>query len=212
MSLSLEKYFGRLRQAIRKCSKDEVHQVVKDICQKLKEENASLYAYRVLYDDILQILMAEWKNDKFRMEQFCNVFALSQCFNIQDFYGLLSEICYLIIDSRQGKEIENSNVTTEAIEYMQNNYHDPELTMNSLAEHLQMSTVSLSIEFKNEMEVNPSEYLANLRMDKAKELLRNTDMLIKDVGMAVGYEDDRSFRRRFKKYTGITPIQYRENL
>ena len=93
---------------------------------------------------------------------------------------------------------------------MQEHYQDPELTMNSLAEHLQMSAVSLSIEFKNEMEVNPSEYLANLRMDKAKGLLLNTDMLIKDIGIAVGYEDDRSFRRRFKKYTGVTPAQYRD--
>lgn len=212
VSLSLEKYSGRLRQAIKNSDKDEVHFVVKDICQKLKEENASLYAYRILYDDILQILMSEWKNDKFRFEQFCNVFTLSQCFNIQDFYELLCEACFLIIDRRQGKEIENSNIAQEAIAYMKKNYHDPELTMNSLAEYLQMSAVSLSIEFKNEIEVNPSEYLANLRMNKAKELLRNTDMLIKDVGVAVGYEDDRSFRRRFKKYTGITPAQYRDNL
>lgn len=65
---------------------------------------------------------------------------------------------------------------------MQEHYQDPERTMNSLAEHLQMSAVSLSIEFKNEMKVNPSEYLANLRMDKAKGLLLNTDMLIKDNG------------------------------
>jgi len=210
VSLSLEKYTGRLRQAIRNSDKDEVHRVVKDICQKLKEEKASLYAYRILYNDILQILMAEWKNDTFKFEQYCNVFALSQCFNIQDFYELLSEICCMIIDRRQGKEIETSNIAKEAIEYMHKNYHDPELTMNSLAEYLQMSAVSLSIEFKNELEMNPSEYLANLRMNKAKELLRNTDMLIKDVGTAVGYEDDRSFRRRFKKYTGVTPAQYRD--
>ena len=210
VSLSLEKYTGRLRQAIRNSDKDEVHRVVKDICQKLKEEKASLYAYRILYNDILQILMAEWKNDTFKFEQYCNVFALSQCFNIQDFYELLSEICCLIIDKRQGKERETSNIAKEAIEYMHKNYHDSELTMNSLAEYLQMSAVSLSIEFKNELEMNPSEYLANLRMNKAKELLRNTDMLIKDVGTAVGYEDDRSFRRRFKKYTGVTPAQYRD--
>ena len=82
--------------------------------------------------------------------------------------------------------------------------------MNALAEHLNISSVTLSIDFKNEMEVKPSEYLANLRIERAKDLLRNTNMLIKEISNAIGYEDDGSFTRRFKKHTGMTPGQYRE--
>jgi len=60
------------------------------------------------------------------------------------------------------------------------------------------------------MAIGPAEYLANLRLEKAKELLCNTDMLIKEISVAVGYYDEGSFSRRFKKHTGVTPGQYRE--
>ena len=65
------------------------------------------------------------------------------------------------------------------------------------------------MEFKNEMDMRPSDYLANLRMEKAKELLRTSNMLVREISQAVGYEDDRVFLRRFKNYTGMTPGQYR---
>ena len=44
-----------------------------------------------------------------------------------------------------------------------------------------------------------------VRLERAKELLRTTDQLVKQVSEAVGYEDDHVFIRRFKKYTGKTP-------
>ena len=78
--------------------------------------------------------------------------------------------------------------------------------MNALAEYLKISSVTLSVEFKNEMDIRPSDYLSNLRMEKAKELLRISNMRIREISLAVGYEDDRVFLRRFKKYTGMTPV------
>lgn len=61
------------------------------------------------------------------------------------------------------------------------------------------------------MDMKPSDYLANLRMEQAKELLKNTDMRIKEISLKIGYEDDRVFMRRFKKYTGMTPGEYRNS-
>ena len=74
----------------------------------------------------------------------------------------------------------------------------------------EQSAVTLSVEFRNELDIRPSDYLTTLRMEKAKELLRETNMLIGDITLAVGYEDAHVFRRRFKQYTGMTPGQYRE--
>lgn len=81
---------------------------------------------------------------------------------------------------------------------VQENYHDPNLTMNELAERLQINPVMLSMEFRNEMDIRPSDYLGNLRMEKAKKLLGTTNMLIREISIAVGYEDEHVFRRRFK--------------
>lgn len=209
-SLLTENYLHRLRYAIRAGDRESMEMAVKDICQRMKRENASLYAFRILYNDILHVLLSEWKGAQSKLNDFYNVFTLSQCLNIQDFYGLLCDACNSIIDQREGILTENSDITQTAIAYMQENFQDPELTMNALAEYLHISSVTLAVEFKNEMDVRPSDYLANLRMEKAKELLRNTNMLVREISLAVGYEDAHVFMRRFKKHTGMTPGQYRE--
>ena len=101
-------------------------------------------------------------------------------------------------------------MAAKAVAYMKEHYSSPDLTMAALAQELEISPVTMSVAFKNRMGVNPSDYLGIIRMEKAKELLRNSDMKIKDVSAAVGYEDDHVFLRRFKKYVGKTPGQYRE--
>ena len=93
---------------------------------------------------------------------------------------------------------------------MQEGYASPDLTISSLAEELGVSSVTLAVEFKNETGISPSDYLAMIRFNQAKELLKNTDMLVKEISLAVGYEDDHVFIRRFKKETGKTPGQYRK--
>lgn len=209
VSLVPENYLQRLRYAIRTCDKDAAEIAVKDICSKINGENISLYTFRIFYNEIIHILLSECKNNNERLDNFYNVFTLSQCLNTRDFYDLLCEICKVIIEKNIGNEVVNSNVAQKAIAYMMENYHDPELTMITLADYLKISSVILSVEFKNEMGISPSKYLANLRIEKAKELLKDTNMLVKEVSLAVGYEDDYVFRRWFKKYTGMTPGQYR---
>jgi len=210
LSLIQESDLQRLRSAIRTSNKDAVVTAVDDICGKIAGENASLYAFRLFYNDIIHILISEWKENQERINNFYNIFTLSQCLNINDFKSLLCEICMLIIESQTDEDVSGSDIVQEAISYMQLNYQDPNLTMKGLAEHLGISSVTLSVEFKNEMDISPSGYLSNLRIEKAKELLLETDMLIKEVRSAVGYYDERVFERHFKKNTGMSPGQYRK--
>ncbi len=208
--LPLEGSFRSLRRAVGTWDAGAVEKALREICGLLEAENVSLYAFRMVYNDILQVFLSESKVDKLLLDKFFNAFTISQCSSAGEFYDLLSEACRIVMDSSSRVRAENSNTVRDAIRYMQQNYSDPELTMMALAEKLNISAVSLSIDFKNEMEIKPSEYLANLRIEKAKELLRQSDMLIKEISMACGYEDDGSFARRFKKHTGMAPGQYRE--
>lgn len=209
VNLVPDTYLHRLKYAIRTSDMDAIEVVVKDICSQINRENVSLYAFRVFYNNLIHMLMLEWQEMGIQMENYYNVFTLSQCMNIQDFHDILCEICRVIIGMKDGKVMKNSNVAERAVDYMSEHFSDSELTMNALADYIGVSSVTLSIEFKNEMDVTPSDYLATLRMEKAKELLRNTNMLVREISLAVGYLDDRVFLRRFKKYTGMTPGQYR---
>ena len=66
--------------------------------------------------------------------------------------------------------------------------------------------------FKNKMNVSPIEYIQNLRVKKAKELLLNTNLTILQVSQIVGYEHNSSFTRVFKYLEKISPTEFRRKI
>ena len=205
------RYMVQLENTIRVGNAKEVEESVRALCDRLRDEHASLFTFRLLYDEILRILMAQWKGEEKDWNQIYNVFTLSRCLNIEDFNRLLTEACHMMLDTKTDARNEQSRLVEEAVRKMQDEYSSPDLNMSLLAEAIGVSPVTLAVEFKNETGISPSDYLATIRLDRAKELLRTTDMLINDISLAVGYEDDHVFIRRFKKYTGKTPGQYRKD-
>lgn len=205
-------YLQKLRYAIKSRNREAVSQAITDICRRMTEAKPSLYTFRLIYNDILHILITEWKGQKEEAESLYNVFTLSQCLTIRDFNELLMDACRTVIDSGSQEEPEKggADVISRATAYLQENFASSQLTMAALADYLEISSVTLAVVFKNSMGIRPSDYLANLRMEHARELLTSTNMLIREISLAVGYEDDHVFTRRFKKYTGMTPGQYRE--
>lgn len=92
---------------------------------------------------------------------------------------------------------------------IETSYCDPAFSIYELADKLQISFTYASNLIKKKLHQNFSDYVWALRFEKAKELLKNTDMSIDDISIAVGYQNVSSFRRKFKLETGITPSQYR---
>ncbi|WP_244316054.1 AraC family transcriptional regulator [Paenibacillus brasilensis] len=82
----------------------------------------------------------------------------------------------------------------------------------SLAGLLECSPRHLTRLFKKQTDCSPIMYLIQLRMVKAKELLRKTDATLQDIAGSVGYPDGYFFSRAFKKYIGVSPVHYRNSL
>ncbi|MEG0501781.1 MAG: helix-turn-helix transcriptional regulator, partial [Cellulosilyticaceae bacterium] len=59
---------------------------------------------------------------------------------------------------------------------------------------------------------NFREYIIDIRLEKAKEMIRNTELTIKEIGINIGYEDPNYFTKIFRKKIGITPSEYRNRL
>ncbi|NLK73995.1 MAG: helix-turn-helix transcriptional regulator [Clostridiales bacterium] len=202
-------YIKRLKNAIRTGDKGEAKIVIDDICNHLKTSGQSLLTFRILCNDIAHMMIKEWNKKNTDFENIYNVFTLSQCLTIQDFNDILLDICCKLLECKEVEVTKQSDMVAKAIEYMKNYYHNPDLNMSLLADKLGISGVTLAVEFKNAMGISPSDYLAMIRIENAKQLLRDTQLLVKEVSLAVGYEDDNVFSRRFKKYVGKTPGQYR---
>lgn len=88
-------------------------------------------------------------------------------------------------------------------------YCQPDFSITVLADKFHVSIAYMSYLIKNEINQNFSDYLWTLRLEKSKELLRNTDMSIDEISVAVGYLNTSSFRRKFKQEVGMTPSQFR---
>ncbi|QYR24234.1 helix-turn-helix domain-containing protein [Paenibacillus sp. sptzw28] len=110
------------------------------------------------------------------------------------------------LEVRPGVQV--TKATQSAVVYLQNRYME-DISLDSCAEHVGMSPVSLSKSFKQVIGKNFIDYLTELRMDKAKELLRETDQKINDIAVNVGYQHS-YFNRLFKKLESTTPSEYRE--
>lgn len=93
--------------------------------------------------------------------------------------------------------------------YINDNYFNDEISLNQVAASVFISPNHFSAIFRKKTGETFIKYLTDLRMSKAKELLRCTDMRTSEIGFAVGYKDPQYFSFLFKKTQNCTPKQYR---
>lgn len=100
-------------------------------------------------------------------------------------------------------------VILEAKAYIQENYSDPDLSVDMLCRHLHMSPAYFSTVFKRETGQTYINYLTEVRLREAEELLKNTDDKTYMIAQKVGYQEQNYFSYVFKKQFGISPTKYR---
>ena len=97
----------------------------------------------------------------------------------------------------------------EVMAYIDKNYSDSSLTMESIAHHIGLNSRYMLKIFKEQTGVLLKDYVLKIRIDKATELLK-TDMTIEAVAKKCGYTSSHSFIRAFKRACGITPGEMRQ--
>ncbi|WP_367649747.1 helix-turn-helix transcriptional regulator [Paenibacillus sp. NEAU-GSW1] len=114
------------------------------------------------------------------------------------------------VKSQENKE-NAATVIDRICDYI-NEHLSEDLSLVRLAEIHYFNPSYLSRFFKQECGVNLSEYIDNCRVRRAKELLKEDELKVREVAVGVGYEAAHSFTRFFKKATGMTPQEYRDAL
>ncbi|CAG7656928.1 helix-turn-helix domain-containing protein [Paenibacillus allorhizosphaerae] len=138
---------------------------------------------------------------------------IDSCANVEDIRKYISAFLQeLIIRTEEKRESKSpSDTVNRIISYLEHNYMDSNLSLNLIASDFHLSVPYLSKLFKETMEMNFMDYLIHIRMEKSKQLLRDPKLKINAIAEQVGYNNAQSFIRIFKKYTGQTPGEYREN-
>ena len=107
-----------------------------------------------------------------------------------------------LADRRMGQIREN-------IERYIREYYSTEISMQSVARAMNYSDAYFCKLFKQCFKVNFSAWLNEYRIDRAREMLQNTRLSVREVSIACGYSDANYFARVFKRVTGKTPSEYR---
>jgi Response regulator containing CheY-like receiver domain and AraC-type DNA-binding domain len=121
---------------------------------------------------------------------------------VNAFYGNVAKINCL--RAERGKKIVNI-----AKEYIRANY-SRELSLKAIADHVYLNACYFSELFKNETGKNFVDYVMEVRINAAKELLADYKIKVYEVGQLVGYIEPVSFNRAFKRVVGISPAEYRK--
>ena len=140
--------------------------------------------------------------------QLVNVHNNSAFVDILEENGLLLQIIALLARSAEAQPQHSKSDILFATSYMREHFHEP-LDIKTCADLLHISVSWFSHLFTQVIGVSPHKYLLSLRIDKAKELLSYSSMNIAEISASVGFPDSLYFSRLFRRYTGYSPMNYR---
>ena len=101
------------------------------------------------------------------------------------------------------------NHRKKLLAFVDEHYTDPDLSLNMLASHMGMSVSLCSQQFKTADPRGFFEYLEDIRIRRAEQMLTSQDMTMEQIAMAVGYRSLSSFSRAFKRKNGVSATVYR---
>lgn len=137
---------------------------------------------------------------------------LTACKNINEMEETLKYIFDVIcryINEKQRSH--NETLKEDIMRYLDEHFTEQDLSLIKVAGHFKLNHTYLSFFFKEQTGENFSEYIRNLKVERAVKLLRESEASIEEISNILGYANSGVMIRNFKKSKGITPGQYRNN-
>lgn len=135
------------------------------------------------------------------------------CTSLTDLISILENILNKVSESiNKLLNTQTRKVISKALDFI-NKHFNEDITLNDVSEHVYMSPWYFSKLFKKETGETFTEFILKCRIEKAKELLKSRiELKAYEVAELVGFNDARYFGQIFKKVTGLTPTEYRDNI
>lgn len=172
------------------------------------EYNTDLLTAAMQYYTIVSVLQRMGlrlvSQDFLRIPPYCQSLPLAENFRA------LEEIALLLqreIGIQQGDG--KGRTVDRALAYIQAHYREPDLSLASLADELELSERHISALIKERTGISYRELVTKLRIEAARRLLDDTDRPVGDIAAYCGYENDNTFYKAFRKWTGLSPSVYR---
>lgn len=113
------------------------------------------------------------------------------------------------LEIKKEEQMGYGRVIRGVMGYVAEHYHEENLSVAQIAEHLHFSPAYLNVLFKQEMKITLKQYLSNYRLERSKKLLEQGYDKISEIAVKCGYANANYFAKVFREATGMSPAEYR---
>lgn len=208
---------AELNKVIRSYDLTGIDQVLLGVFEELQEKKVKIRDLKLYITELLLSLLKISRQYGLNLEWFKNnkdIFkAISQLKDFAELKEVVLEQSLLLSKTIQSTRKNTIRLLIEkAVVFINENYTDLNMSLETVAEHLHLSQEYLSRQFKKEMGETFIHYLTDVRLQEAKRLIEDTNCKNFEVAEIVGYNEPNYFSYSFKKHFGISPSQYRKSL
>ena len=209
------KLLSKLEVELRKCSYKATVDLLREYIDQLYLEHHDVNVISKRLQDLAKMIVrtAEELNISdtnelvMQMEKLKIKYLLYN--NKHDAYNEVVKMVDILFDKMNIKGKLSDGGMKSVVDYIERNLKRG-ISLEDVANHVNISTYYLSKIFKKEMGVNFITYVTDRKMDLAKEMLVNTDIPVLNIALDLAYNEANYFSKAFKKKTGLTPSEYRE--
>lgn len=210
--------FGEFNQKMTKALESLEVFPVRDAMTELKEEmigRPKITGHEILQmtKEVCNLYLFSMKNYRIRIEEdFMESFlaGADNCASASELFDYLIRRVTTSYEKAARLKRQDENRPVRIVkQYMAEHYREP-LTLEQVSAIAELSPAYLSTIFKKDTGMTFLEYLSKIRMDTAKQLLKETNRTVADICGMVGYNDVRYFTKTFTKYSGLKPNEYRK--
>ncbi|WP_027628859.1 response regulator [Ruminiclostridium cellobioparum] len=212
-------YRSQLLMNIRTADEEEVNKLISQVFMRVRGENIHHQILFVVCIEMVAVCMEAMVEMGLRIEDvitqgsFNLVEEIQSKKSIAEMETWIKEIFMHTLETiKKNKISKASRLIEEVKKYISSNYQSSELSIDEIARNLFVNYAHLCFIFKRDAGVTINEYLTEFRIRKAKELFDSGNTLILDVASKVGYADASYFGKCFKKYYGLAPSKFIENI
>ncbi|MBE5890641.1 MAG: response regulator [Lachnospiraceae bacterium] len=175
-------------------------------------QNQAKAIYYELFLNLYNVRVAKQMIPDFALENQENIMdIMDNCFSYMQMHRILVEKTEAYFADIKENSSENPTVSIIR-EFIASNYGDANLSVKSISEYANLSVSYACTLFKNETGTTLNQYITDFRMRKAKQLLADPRNKVNEVSERIGYNDGNYFAKSFRKFTGLSPSEYREQV
>lgn len=205
-----------IKDSLERGNMEGINSILKDCFEDIEQTHNHISLVKHFFADLVIFLRSslielvdDYEIDMARSEKVYSQF--NQCDTYLEVKNLMLEQVNIMEKSlRIGKLKKYSDIVGKAIENICADY-DKSITLNSVAERINVNSSYLSRLFLKETGKNFIYYLTEIKVKKAMKFLKESNLSVQEIGEKIGYQNSKYFNRVFKKIAGISPYKYRIN-